>query len=944
MTRLLRLLGLLPVMLLSLSLPPPAAAQTGALYGHVVDPSGAVIPGAIVKLTQGSQTRQIKSTPDGYYSFPSLVPGAYSVSVSAKGFALLTVPNVNIAARQAIQLNLSMAIAVQNQQVSVEDENQNVGLSPDQNAGATIIKGSALDALSDDPDELKNELQALAGPAAGPNGGQIYIDGFEGGQIPPKSDILEIRVNQNPFSAEFDRIGYGRVEIITKPGTQKYHGTLSSYGNSSAFNSANPLITQQPSYYMWGANANISGPLSKSASWFFHINRLDRHDQTIINALNPQNTSQRIAQAFPTPETYLSIGPRIDLQLTKSNLLTLRGAYYRYTQTGAGVGEFSLSEQASNHTTTFGEFQAGDTILVSPNLVNETRFVWDRTSENNTPVSLAPRITVQGAFTTGGSGAGVSRNHQDLFILQNYSTATAGPHAFHFGVRLRAYRDASYSTAGANGSYYFNSVAAYQAGNPAQYSATIINNPEARVLLFDSAIFAQDDWRLKPNFELGLGLRFETQNRIHDHADWAPRIAFAWSPDRNGSGPAKTVIRVGYGWFYDRFTVPTGFNSAAGTPYILQTIHDNGINEHSYVVTNPGFFDPNNPEPASALASLSSAVPSYRTIDSHFHAALDMQGGVGVDRQITKSVTANLTYLYTQGVHQYLTNNVTAPAFDAESYTVTSPPPDAYNYQFQSGGFYKQHQLIATLSARTKQVIVSATYTLNHARSDTQGVNYFPSDPQNPGFDYGRAAFDFRHRLTLLDSYTAPWGVVFASLFEVQSGSPYNFTIGNDLTGNNQFNARPTYGTCGAPGVISTRYGCLDTNPAGKGETIVPFDLGTGPTSVVMHARLSKVIGVGPRIESAGSGRTYNAGGRSVSSRGLSGGGAAIRLDSAAPRRYNLTFVAGVDNLFNTANYGPPNGVLLSPLFNKTLTLAGSGFSSPTLGNRSVILQTSFTF
>src|SRR6185437_843201 len=233
-----------------------------------------------------------------------------------------------------------------------------------------------------------------------------------------------------------------------------------------------------------------------------------------------------------------------------------------------------------------------------------------------------------------------------------------------------------------------------------------------------------------------------------------------------------------------------------------------------------------------------------------------------------------------------------APQFDIATYSVTGPAPPAYNYQFQSEGIYKQQQVIASVSGRMKRLVVNGTYSLNYANSNTQSVDYFPSVSENPSFDYGRATFGYRHNFTFLGSYTAPYGIVLASLFLARSGTPYNLTIGNDLTGNNQFNARPTYGVCGAAGVISTQYGCLDTDPAGKGETVVPFDLGTGPANSIMILRVSKVIGVGPRIEKAGKGETYGGDNSKVSSRGLSGGGAAIRLDAAAPRRYNLTFAA----------------------------------------------------
>ncbi len=110
--------------------------------------------------------------------------------------------------------------------MQVTGDTPGVSVDPDSNVSAVVLTGKDLDALSDDPDELSNELTALAGPAAGPSGGQIYIDGFTGGQLPPKSAIRAIIINQNPFSAQYDTPGYGRVEILTKPGTDKLHGQV----------------------------------------------------------------------------------------------------------------------------------------------------------------------------------------------------------------------------------------------------------------------------------------------------------------------------------------------------------------------------------------------------------------------------------------------------------------------------------------------------------------------------------------------------------------------------------------------------------------------------------------------------------------------------------------------------------------------------------------------
>lgn len=939
----LRLVCLVFLLTVAFALPCRASAQTGSIHGTVVDPSGAQVPRAHITLTQGDHVLREDSSADGYYSFRSVPPGSYTLSVTVKGFAPLTLPDVTVEAGQAKELKLSLTIAVQQQDVTVNDRGPGVSINPDQNAGALVLKGHDLDALSDDPDELQNELQALAGPSAGPNGGQIYIDGFSGGQIPPKSSILEIHVNQNPFSAEFDRIGYGRIEIITKPGTQKLHGMISGFGNTSALNTANPLVANQPSYDLYSFFGNLTGPLSKNASYFFNAFRRSLQDQSIVDAVNPQDVSASISEAVANPSSILMLNPRVDFQLGKINTITIRDSFFRSVATGSGVGALSLLEQANDTNDKENTLQIGDTMILSPNLLSETHFQWRRIRNNQAAEYLTPTVTVQGAFTTGGNSSGLFQDHEDDFELQNYWTATAGKQILRFGARVRAYRDANYSTSGSNGSYAFTSLTSYQASAPAQYSQTVINNPLARALLFDGALFIQDDWRWKPNFMFGLGLRYEAQNRIRDHNDWAPRIAIAWSPGKAGKTQPKTVVRAGYGWFYNRFTVPTSFFSSAGAPYIMQAIHNNQINQQSYVIANPDFYDPNAPQSPSTLAESASSVPTYYTVDHHFHAALDMQGGVGVDQQITKKITGNITYLYSQGVHQYFTNNVTAPDFDPGTYTVTGPAPATYNYQFQSGGFYREQQIITTLSASFKHFSVNGNYSYTDAKSDTQGVNSFPSVAQNPGLDYGRASFGIRHRVFMLGTITAPYAITIAPLLVAQAGTPYNMTIGEDLTANNQFNARPTYGVCGAPGVVATRYGCLDTNPVGKGERIVPYNVATGPANVVFHMRVSKVIGVGPREKSAENGRGIQAS-QSVSGRGLSSGGAAIHLDATAPRKYNLTFVAIALNVFNVVNLSTPNGVMGSRLFGQTQQVASGPFGSPTPGNRAILFQANFSF
>jgi hypothetical protein len=938
----LRLLGSLALLFLPLLAPAWAASQTGELRGIVLDPSGAAIPGARITVKGVGVTLQKVSGADGLFAFSELPLGIYSVSLEARGFTPQILSSVVVSAGRVRQVTVSLRIAVEPQNVTISGQPHGIDLSPGQNSSAMVLSGSALNALSDDPDDLRNELQALAGPAAGPSGGQIYIDGFAGGQLPPKSAILEVRVNQNPFSAEFDRLGYGRVEIITKPGAQKLKGSLASGGNVSALNTAVPLVAAQPSYYQYAIVGDLSGPLSKRASGFFSGYYVSRQNQAIVDAINPQNTSASILAAVPQPIEYLSLNPRIDFQ-AGNHTFTVHDLFYRTQESGSGVGSLTLHlpSQASNVISEENALQVSDVALVNAQFANETHFQWSRIYNDQVPVSLAPAVTVEGAFTSGGSSQGVERDLQNNFVLQNFSTVGAGAHTLRFGASLRLYDDQSTSTNGANGSYTFYSVGDYVANSPDFYSCAVVNNPKARALLFDGALFFQDDWRWRPNFDLSAGLRLEGQNRIHDHADWAPRLALAWSPDRRPGAQPKTVVRAGSGWFYSRFTVPNFFSADSGTPYVINAIHENGIYGEEFAgPCPPCSYYPYSPNPPSTVSP--GLVPTVVTIDAHFHAALDMQTGIGVDRQITHRIMANVTYLYTRGVHQYLENSVNAPAFDASTYAVTGPPAAINNYQFQSGGVYRQNQLIFTLNTQLKRLGLNANYMLNQAKSDTQDAYYFPSVPQDPGIDYGRAAFGYRQRVLLVGSWNAPLGVSVSSLLVAQSGTPYNLTIGDDATANNQFNARPTYGTCGAANVMATQYGCLDTDPAGKGEPLVPYGAGIGPANAVVHLRLSKVMGVGPRVVTAAEGQSYQTG-SSVSGRGLSGGNGSVRLDESAPRRYNLTFVLSAANLFNLVNLSPPNGVLLSPLFNKSQALA-PGFQSATPGNRAISFQTSFSF
>ena len=932
----------------------PAVAEntTSEIRGTVTDPSGAVIPSANVVLSaEGRSAAATVTGRDGSFNFTGIQPGKYSLVIAAKGFAQATLDEIEVLPGKILQQNVTLQLPVEQQQVEVTEEANGVSTSQDSNASSVVIKGKDLDALSDDPDELQSELTALAGPAAGPNGAQIFIDGFTGGQLPPKSSIREIRINQNPFSAHYDKLGYGRIEILTKPGTDKVHGNLMVMGNDSAFNSLNPFVSSEPAYYTTFMNGNIGGSLGKKASWFGSVFRRDNASNSIINAdlLDANSNVYNYSAAVANPQSRLDVSPRFDFQLGDKNTLTVRYMLDRQVQTNSGVSQFALQSQAYNVSNYENSLQISDAQVLNANAVNETRFQYIRARDSQIAQNLDPTNTVQGAFTGGGSNAGAVRDNQDRYELENDTTLAKGAHAIEFGARLRLTRDANYSTSGFNGNYIYSSLSAYAAKTPSEYDVTA-GKASSSVALFDAGVFFQDDFKVRPNLTLSYGLRYETQNGISDHNDWAPRLSLAWAPAGGRGTPAKTVIRAGYGWFYDRF----------GSTYVLDAIRQNGVNQQQFVVKNPSFYE--NAPSVNSLASLSSVAPTVYQVSPDLKASLNMQAAVGIEHQFGKIATTSVTYVNSRGVHQYLSDNVNAylpGTYDATTGTGTRPNGiDENIYQFQSGGVYNQNQLIVNYNVKAKRVSLFGFYMLNFAKADTSGATYFPSNQFDPGADYGRANFDVRSRFLLGGNLQGPYGVSFSPMLVTDSGTPFNIAIGQDLNGDNQFNDRPAFATSASTDVVQTRYGAFDLNPSSN-ETRISYNYGTGPGQFSMNMRMSKSFGIGPKVENSGS--SFRSGGPGggpppgggpggggppgggLGPGGLSGSGGPPRFDQAASRRYSLTFAAMTRNVFNNVNLAQPVGVLESPLFGKSNALAGGFFSSPA-SNRSIDLQMTFNF
>jgi hypothetical protein len=976
-------------------------AAKGTLRGQVTDPSGAAVTGATVLITTPSGVATTTTNREGIFEVTGLAPGKYDVKVIAAGFTTFERPDLEITSGGTQKLDVALTIEVQEQQVQVTDSSTQVDVNPANNAGMVVMQGKDLEALSDDPDELQSELQALAGPSAGPNGGQIYIDGFTAGQLPPKASIREIRINQNPFSSEYDKLGYGRIEILTKPGTDQFHGQFYVEGTTAAFNARNPFEhlpagTQPPGYYTTQYSANVGGPLSKKASFFFNIERRDINDLSVVSAqiVNPTTFQiEPFSDAVPNPRTRTNLSPRLDYQLTKSNTLSVRYQYWRNNEIAdlPSNGGFNLASLATSLLDTENTLQVTDTQAIGAATVNETRFQYIREAANGNPLNFTPALSVAGAFNAGGSTSGINSSTQNRYEVQNITYYTHGKHAWKIGGRLRDTTDASASNASFNGSYSFGSrvdptspgcnvpnppstcptipgIEAYQitlmglsqgqtiaqiqqkGGGASFYSLNY--NPAgtaaASVNWLDGALFVQDDYRLRPNISLSLGLRYETQNNLGDHADIAPRVGLAWGIDGKGKNKsAKTILRLGYGIFYDRFS----------ENLVLQQELQNGVIQQQFLIQNPAFFDPNQtvlPTNPAFPATTASSQTIYKP-NPNLRTPYIMQTGVTLERQLSKLANLSVTYLNSRGDHQFYTNFINAnPVPHGE---VVAPVPGQILYQYQSEGVFKQNQLIVNGSVRIptqhgfiQDLSLFGYYTLNYANSDTAGAGSVPSDPFNVSEDYGRASFDTRHRLFFGGTVGGPHGFRLSPFLIASSGIPFNITTGQDIYGNAAFNTRPASTACpsaATANVAQTAYGCFLLAPV-PGEPFTPIAINdaTGPGRFSLNLRLAKTFGFGQKKEAVAGGGPMGGGtfGRGPGGERHGGGpGGGGMFGGASNSRYNLILSVNVRNIFNNVNLGTPIGNLSSPLFGQANSLAGRPFSSPT-SNREIELQARFSF
>jgi len=941
------------------------AQQANSLRGQVVDEVGDVIPGATISLTPvgGGKARTVKAVATGDFVISNVPAGVYALTVEFNGFERYVRNDLQIP--QASPLKITLAVAAVNVATDVTADSKTVSVEPDQNLSATVLDEDFIkNNLPDNEDDLRAYLQALAGPAAGGVSGgqgeaQILVDGFSGGRLPPREAIFQIRINQNPFTAEFSNPGFGRIEIITKPGRDQWRGNISFNARNSALDARNAFAPVKPGISQQRYGFNLSGPIiANKVSFFANYEQRGLEGGATVTA-----TTLDGPQVFnvPAPSSNRNLMLRADYLLNNRNTLNASYMFFgsesdnrefavRFGGFGGGPGgggpggggfggggfgggfgggatggsgNYTLPERGSNSTNNNHTLRLAETFIINSTLLLESRLQLQRESSRATANTTGVAINVLDAFNGGGATCCPSETDTTGAEWQQYLTWTKKKHTLKFGVQLLRDNVRNYSENNFNGTYTFANLEQYRQAinNPqtarAQQFTINIGDPLLRYSRTEYSWFAQEDWRASPGLTLSFGLRHEFQSQLDDKNNFAPRAGVAWSPFKD----RKTVFRFGGGLFYQRLT---------GSLY-ENTLRYDGVTQQSIVIPNPLY-----PDPFAGAPNIAVSNTVKRTLDPNLKAPYTINFSATVERQLPYGLNGSASYIHARGVHQFRMRNINAPLPDSGALPFGDT---GALYQIESSANSKYNGLLFRLDRRLgRSFMLFGNYTLSWTNSDSDGAMSLPADNYNLAAEWGRAYTDRRHSVFVGGRVTLPYGFNLSPMITASSGSPFSVTTGFDDNGDTSFNDRPA-GLARNANLPASLYSlipnhCISGCQPGGSPVLLRDYLQTNfpngvkaesPGAFNVNLSISRTFSFGQRKDAGGQqGPGGFPGGGGRPGMGPGGMGGAPFGGGGENGRFNVQFTAQITNLFNRVNYGSYSGVLGSPYFLQPSSAGGA--------------------
>ncbi|HEU4511223.1 MAG TPA: TonB-dependent receptor [Pyrinomonadaceae bacterium] len=833
----------------------PCFAQKGpgnaSLEVIVKDPSGALVEKAQVQLLRNGKSQSLSSTNQrGEARFNKVPVGSYKLHIEAPGFKPHDSEELNLSAGPH-RREVTLEIDVIKVDVDVADEAQVRNTNPNGPAFSNVMTEEQIAQLPDDPDELENAINQLAGPGA-----QLRVNGFRGGKLPPKSQIREIRFRLNPYAAENHDAGFGMVDITTKPGVNAWHGSFNFGFRDESLNGRQVFAPFRGPEQQRRFGLSLDGPIWKNrTSLFLNADGSLFFDARPIFATTPSGTVSDLAYR---PSRRMNLDARIEHVLTKTHTARFQFQRNAGVQNNLGVGDFDLPARGFSQEQTEYIARFADSGVFGKKFFNEVRLQarWLQTEARS--VTLGQTILVPGAFNDGSAQRGGGRRQLDFEIADNVDYALE-KHGVRFGVQLEAGGYSSNESTNAFGTFQFADLDAFKAGLPTLFTQRI-GDPAVDYRQYQFGWYVQDDYRVRKNLTLSFGVRHEFQNHVPGKFNVAPRFGFAWSPLKSGS----INFRGGAGIFYDWFAAQT----------YEQTLRVDGQRQRDRVITNPGF-----PNPISG--GMQTLLPPSRIqTDPNLQIPYIIQSSIGVETNPFKLFRLTTNYQYQRGVHLLHGSNLNAPVPG-----IGRPDPTVGNItNIESSAYQSSHRLMVGIGPAkfVQGLFWNISYLLMKNTNEADSPFSLPSDNFNLRADRGPAANDMRHLISGFISKRLPMGFNISTVFQATSALPYNITTGFDDNGDTVINDRPFgVGRNSARGAPRWEIGSRFS----WGRDFGPEQQQTGQPQVRMVR-----IGGGD-------------------------GAAPPSMSMPGTKKYRFELYAQAFNLLNHANLGVFSGVQTSPFF-----------------------------
>jgi hypothetical protein len=825
-----------------------ARRAPASLQVTVVDATGAALVGATVDVSAPGAATVLRTSPtdiNGRATFQRLPPGEYVVHVLLSGFTDVQRPNVTLRPGTN-RLDVTLQIASLTSSVTVTPDARAAAINPNGDSMSTTLGEDALDALPEDESDLQQVLTELAGAGA-----ELSVNGFVGADVPPKSEIQQIRIRRNVFSADRHGRGGSRIEIITRPGTQAWRSTMSVGFRDESLNARNAFATTRPPERTGRGRLSVQGPLVKGqTSLALFVQGVSAYDSAIVHAATPTGLFSGVLKQ---PRQQRRVSVRLEQALGPANLLRLDYRDSRNDDDNLGVGDFNLPEHAYAETDTSHRFRASTSGSLWKGSYNDLALQvrWDGSTID--PSTTGPAIRVLDTMTAGGATSSGRVTSREI-NLQEKLDYTRGAHAFSVGGQMQWEHDDSSQIDNGNGTFTFSTLADYEAGRPNTFTQWI-GDPSVAFPSFQGGWFVGDDITLSKALLVSLGLRNEWQAHLGGVWHPAPRLGATWAPSADG----RTTIRGGFGVFHDWYDAST----------YEETLQTDGTRGQEISIESPGYPDP-------FAGGESVVLPAGRVQQSpDLKMPTVRQSTVAIERRLGAGIRVNATYTHRSGHDLLRGRNLNAPDPDG-----VRPDPQVGNLiEIRSVGRMREDQLHTSVSGRLpwRRAFLSLRYTLGKSLDDGSGPTWLPADPANPEAEWGPASDDRRHELSFFGAADVLPSVQAGVTLRAQSAPPYTITTGEDDNGDTVFNDRPSG---------------VGRNTA-RGSGMFRLDL-----------RLTYRLGIGDPAT------TGDGGGAQRPPRGRDRGG-----NWRTEHRAMVEFYVRANNVLNNVNFTGYRGALTSPFF-----------------------------